>query len=147
MNLHDPKPAPPAISTAARAAIVNRTHRVVRERAMEMRQRNKSRRELVLPLLICSAVLLLVCYAGWVVASGTGFGVVGSELEEQAGKLFTGQTTDTGSPLFLLLLWFLPITVATVAAVYLRRKRSSRDRGRDGAASPLDGRFREEVTR
>ncbi|WP_419804459.1 hypothetical protein [Terriglobus sp.] len=143
MDFHDTPP----VSSAARAAIVNRTHRVVRERAMEMQQRNKSRRELVLPLLICSAVLLLVCYAGWVVASGTGFVAVGSEIEQEAGKLFTGQTMDTGSPAFLLLLWFLPVTVATVAVVYLRRKRSSRDRGRDGAALPLDGRFRDEVTR
>ncbi len=147
MNTQDNQSASPAVSAAARAAIVNRTHRVVRERAMNMRQRNKSHRELVLPLLICSAVLLLVCYAGWVVASGTGFGAVGSEIEQEAGKLFTGQTMDTGSPAFLLLLWFLPITVVTVAVVHLRRKRSSRDRGRDGASSQLDGRFRDEVIR
>ena len=147
MNLPETEPVASAVSAAARAAIVNRTHRVVRERAMEMQQRKKSRRELVLPLLICSAVLLLVCYAGWVVASGSGFVNVGSEIEQQAGKLFTGQVMDTGSPAFLLLLWFLPITVATVVAVYLRRKRSSRDRGRDGGSTQLQGRFRSEVTR
>ena len=143
MALHDMQP----VSAAARAAIVNRTPRVVRERAMKLQQRKQSRRELVLPLLICSAVLLLVCYAGWVVASGPGFSVVGSEIEHEAGKLVTGQTMDTGSPLLLLLLWFLPITVVAVVVIYLHRKRSSRDRGRDGAASQFDGRFREGVTR
>ena len=113
MDLHETT----HVSAAARASIVNRTHRVVRERAMELQQRKKSRRELVLPLLICSAVLFLVCYAGWVVASGPGFGVVGAEIEQEAGKLFTGQTMDTGSPAL------------------------------DGSSSQLDGRFRNEVTR
>ena len=147
MALPDTQPASVAMSAAARAAIVNRTHRVVRERAMEMQQRKKSRRELVLPLLICSAVLLLVCYAGSVVASGSAFCGVESQIEQHARSLFSGQTMDSGSPAILMLFWFLPVTVVTAGVVYLRRKRSSRDRGRDGAASPLDGRFRDEVTR
>ena len=146
MNLQDTQPRISGASAAARASIVNRTLRVVREREVQMQRRKKSRRELVLPLLICSVVLMLVCYAGWVVASGTGFVAVGSEIEQEAGRLFTGQTMDTGSPALLLLLWFLPITIATVAVVYVRRNRSSRDRGRDGA-SPRDGSFRDEVTR
>ena len=119
---------PPPLSAGARAAIVNRTHRVVRERADQMNAQKKSRRELILPLLICSAVLLLVCYAAWVVVSGTAFGAVGSEIEHKAGKLLTGQTIDTGSPAILLLLWFLPITVATIAALYLRRLRQGSGR-------------------
>ena len=142
MNLHEFQPAPPTLSAAARAAIVNRTHRVVRERAEQMQRQKKGRRELVLPLLICSAVLLLVCYAAWVVVSGTGFGAVGSEIEEQAGKLLTGQTVDTGSPFFLLLLWFLPITVVTVATLYLRRSRRV-----IASARPLNDRFPDEVVR
>jgi hypothetical protein len=145
--LHETETASSSVSAAARAAIVNRTHRVVRERAMEMQKQKKSRRELVLPLLICSAVLLLLCYAGSVVASGSAFCGVESQLEHRASRLFSGQTMDTGSPAFILLFWFLPITVVTVVAVYLRRNRSSRDRGRDGGSTQLRGRFRNEVTR
>lgn len=135
---------PPAVSSAARAAIVNRTHRVVRERAEQMQKRRKSRRELILPLLICSAVLLIVAYAAWVVFSGTGFAAVGSEIEQQAGKLLTGQTMDTGGPMFLLLLWFLPISVVTGAVLFLRRGRRN---GRDSLRRPLDDPFRDEVKR
>lgn len=129
---------------AARAAVVNRTHRVVRERAQQMQRQRRSRRELVLPLLICSAVLAVVCYAAWVVASGTGFGAVGTELQQEAGKLLTGQTIDTGSPVFLLLLWFLPISVVTVGALYLRRGRRT---GREQLNKSFTDPFADEVRR
>ena len=44
----------------ARAAIVNRTHRVVRERALAMQTRKRAERDLLVPCLVCSVVLLLM---------------------------------------------------------------------------------------
>lgn len=111
-------------SANARAALVNRTHRVVRERAETMRARRKSARDLVVPLLICSALLLMVCYAVWTVVSNTfGFAAVGTEIEEEAGRLMSGQAMDSGGPVYLLLMWFLPVSLVTLATVLFRRSR------------------------
>ncbi len=114
----------------ARAAVVNRTHRVVRERAVSMQKQRSNARGLVLPLLICSALLVMVCYAVSAVVSGTGFGVIDSvetELQEQAGRLLSSQAMDTGGPMYLLLMWFLPVTAVTLAMVLFRRLRGRSD--------------------
>ena len=116
----------------ARSAIVNRTHRVVRERATAMQARRRAARSLALPLLICSALLLMVCHAVWATVSQSSFGIgelgaVGEELEETAGKLLNGQAMDAGGPVYLLLMWFLPVSVLTLAIVLFRRTRSRHD--------------------
>ena len=124
-------------AAGARAAIVNRTHRVVRERAEAMHARRKSARDLVVPLLICSALLLMLCYAVWTVVSNNfGFAAiettVSTEIEEGASRLMSGQAMDSGGPVYLLLLWFLPVSAVTLATVLFGRTR---------------GRARDEVTR
>ena len=48
-------------NTAARAVVVNRTHRVVREQALEMQQNKQRSRSLWVPLGICSTLLLVMC--------------------------------------------------------------------------------------
>lgn len=77
-----------------------------------MRVRRNRARSLILPLTICSVLLVLVCYAGWTVSgAGLTFGLDGE-----------------GGPAYVLLLWFLPVTAFTVGAVLFRRWRSrSRD--------------------
>ena len=105
----DPFDFPSVPSSGARAAVVNRTHRVVRERATAMQVRRNRMRSLILPLSICSVLLLLFCYAGWS-ASGTGM-TLGLDGE--------------GGPAYVLLLWFLPVTAFAVGAVLFRKWRSS----------------------
>lgn len=103
----------------ARAAVVNRTHRVVRARAAAMQASRRRGRDLILPLLICSALLLTVCYAVWA--------VVGQDLEQEADRLMT-LGSDIGGQFYVLLLWFLPVSAITVAVAVLRRSQHS-DRG------------------
>lgn len=126
-NWYDDAPTPSAgnPSANARAAVVNRTHRVVRERAQQMQQQRSKVRSLALPLLICSVLLLMLSYAAWTVFSGTAAGF-GYELEEEAGKLLSGQTLDTGGPGFVLFLWFLPVSAVALGTVMFRRTRDHR---------------------
>ncbi len=111
---------PNAAGANARAAVVNRTHRVVRERATAMQARKRTVRDLMVPVAICSALLLLNAIAVWNVADE---GLAGWEgglwkrVQELGG--------DAGNSVSILLVWFLPLSVITAAIVLLRRNRNS----------------------
>jgi hypothetical protein len=92
----------------ARAAVVNRTHRVVHEQALEMRAHRKRTRSLWAPLGIFSMLLPLICYAVWSMMDGY--------------DLTPSGIPDASDQLFLLMLWSLPITVLLLGAVWLKRE-------------------------
>lgn len=106
----------PKLNAAARASLVNRTHRVVRERARLMADRRTRIRSLWLPIAVCSGMLVIICTAVWTL------------LDEY-------EITPTGIPdasdqFLVLLLWFLPVSMALLSMVWFRRvrtKRSSRE--------------------
>ena len=128
----DRKHAASATLGNARAAIVNRTHRVVRERAAAIHARKLKMRSVAIPMAICSALLLIVCHAVWTTISQNSFGLgelntVGEELEETASRLLSGQAMDSGGPVYILLMWFLPISLVTIAMLLVRRKRGRYD--------------------
>ena len=108
----------PEMSLNARAAVVNRTHRIIRERALAMQSRKRSVRDLTGPFLICSTVLLLIGTAVWTL---TDEGVTG--WEEGLWRRVMEFGGDAGSTVSILLVWFLPLSVITAAAVMLRRTR------------------------
>jgi ABC-type Na+ efflux pump permease subunit len=112
-------------SAGARAAIVNRTHRVVRERAQQMKKQQSSARGLVIPLLICSVLLLMMSYALWTVLSSGGASI--GELQEKAGKLLGVHAMDTDGPLSVLFFWFLPVSAVALGTVLFRRSRGHGD--------------------
>lgn len=99
-----------SLNSGARADTVNRTHRVVRERARTL-QANRSRmRGLLLPLVLCSSLLILTNAALW-------------KLVEQY------ETVSPEAPaechhLFFLLLWFLPVSIALGVLVWVRHSRN-----------------------
>lgn len=100
----------------ARAAVVNRTHRVVRQRALAMQKRKRAERDLLVPCLVCSVVLLLIAAAVWTLADEgmTGWeGTLWHRIAEVGG--------DAGSTISIVLVWFLPLSVLTAAAVMLRK--------------------------
>jgi hypothetical protein len=107
-------------SFQARAKIVNRTHRVVRERAAAMQARKRRVRDLIVPVAVCSVLLLLIASAVWTVADE---GLAG--FEGGIWRRITQFGAETGSSISIVLVWFLPLSVITAAIVLLRRSRAS----------------------
>jgi hypothetical protein len=101
------------IGMSARSAVVNRTHRVVRERAEMLATRRRKARGLWLPMAICAAFLLIICTAVW-------------NLMAQYETVPNG-LPDEGNQFLVLLLWFLPVSMALLAVVLFRRSRRRAD--------------------
>ena len=99
-------------SVAATASLVNRTHRVVRDRAVRLQCRRNRLRSLSIPMLISAAILIMVCTAVW------------SVLDQY--ELSPTGIPDASGQMFVFLLWFLPVSAGTLALLWLRR---ARDRG------------------
>jgi hypothetical protein len=97
----------PKLSAAARAAMVNRTRRVVRERANAIADQRSRVRSLWLPLAVCSGLLVIICTAVW------------SLLDEY--ELTPTGIPDASDQFLVLLLWFLPVSMALLALVWFRR--------------------------
>ncbi len=112
----DPRFSPPVFD--ARAAIVNRTHRIVRERAVQMQQRKRRFRDLAIPFVICSVVMWMIAHAVLTVADDHLDGILDGLV-----KLLQGDGADAGSA-FRLVVWFLPLSALTAAIVLLRRARA-----------------------
>jgi hypothetical protein len=87
--------------------MVNRTHRVVRERANSLNARRHLVRSLWFPMAVSSAMLVILCSTVW-------------SVFEQYEVVPSG-VPESGDQSFVLLLWFLPISVTVLAAVWFRR--------------------------
>ncbi len=100
----------PAIHAMAEVSRVNRTHRVIRERAKLLQARKSKVRSLWIPMIVCSALMIIFCYAIWAV------------LDEY--ELVPIGIPDSSNQLFVLLLWFFPVSASLLAAVWFRRART-----------------------
>jgi len=103
-----------AMNAPARASVVNRTHRVVRERAQAIASRRSRVRSLWIPLAVCSALLIILSCTVWSVL-------------DQYDMTPTG-VPDASNQFLVLLLWFLPVSMALLALVLFRHARKSADR-------------------
>ncbi len=101
------------LNTAARAAVVNRTHRVVRERAGLLAAQRSRVRSLVIPIAVSSALLVILATAVW------------SVLDQY--DITPNGIPDASNQLFVLLLWFLPVSMALMAIILFRRIRRRAD--------------------
>lgn len=99
----------PASGMGARASTVNRTHRVIRERAKMLESRRSRVRSLWIPMALCSAFLLMICYAAWTVFDG--YAVVPTGVP------------DSSDQFLILFLWFFPVSMALLVMVWFRRTR------------------------
>jgi hypothetical protein len=95
---------------AISAAVANRTHRVVRERAQEMRARRSKVRSLWVPLAVCASLLVAICFAIWSVL-------------DQYEVAPTG-VPDASQQLLVLSMWSLPLSAALLTMALLRRGRN-----------------------
>ena len=93
----------------ARASAVNRTHRVVRERAKTMAARRSQFRSLWIPMAVCSSLLVIICTAVW------------SALD--AYDVTPTGVPDASNQFLVLCLWFLPVSMALLAVVLFQRAR------------------------
>ncbi|HEY1993236.1 MAG TPA: hypothetical protein VGG81_02450 [Edaphobacter sp.] len=104
---------PPAVltdrSAPARASVVNRTHRVVRERAKSMAARRSRFRSLWIPLAVCSSLLVIICTAVWTALD--------------AYDVTPSGVPDASNQFLVLCLWFLPVSMALLAVVLFQRAR------------------------
>jgi hypothetical protein len=101
------------IDSAAVSARVNRTHRVVRERAKTIQARRSHVRSLYVPLGIFSAFLIGICTAVW------------SVLDQY--DLEPSGTPTASYQMLVLLLWSVPVSAALMAVVWFRKSRLTSD--------------------
>jgi hypothetical protein len=109
---------------AARGAVVNRTHRVVRQRAKVIQARRSRVRSLMLPLALCSILIGLTGLAVW-----TGLyqveAVGAAEVVQADVSALTG--IDANNHIAVVLLWFVPVCLAVLATVLYRRTQDGAD--------------------
>jgi hypothetical protein len=99
------------MNAAASAALVNRTHRVVRERARKLQARRSKMRSLWIPLTVSGGLLVVITTAIWTVL-------------DQYEVVPTG-LVDANQQLLVLMMWCLPLSVVLLAVVWFRRDGSN----------------------
>ena len=104
---------------ASRASVVTRTHRVVRERARTMQAQRSRNRALLVPLLVASALVLIMVSAFWAM------------FDEY--ELTPASLADSRFHLPILVIWFLPVTGALLIVALVRRLHSRSDLSGQGA--------------
>jgi hypothetical protein len=104
-----------SLGAGAQASVVNRTHRVVRERAVQMSTRRNQMRSLWLPVIVCASMLMIVVTAAWTMLDQYELNPIGMP--------------DASDQYVVLLFWFLPVTAALLAIVWLRRTQNRRSKG------------------
>jgi hypothetical protein len=103
------------MNTAARSSRVNRTHRVVRERAQVIAAQRDRERSLWVPLTVSAALVMIICTALWNVLD-----------QYEAAPM---GVPSASNQFLVLLIWFFPVSMALLAMVWFRRtrKRSGRE--------------------
>jgi hypothetical protein len=105
------------LNAAASADVVNRTHRIVHQRAKNIQARRSKMRSLWIPLSVSTGMLVMLSFALW------------NAFEEYevspAGMPEASQT-------LVLMMWCFPITALLLAVVWFRRSgvRSDNERAR-----------------
>lgn len=93
--------------------MVNRTHRAVRARALQMNAQRSRVRSLWMPLCVGAALLSIACVATMTMLA-------------QYDATPDG-TVDATAQIFIFLLWFVPATAVALAIVWYRRDHSARE--------------------
>jgi hypothetical protein len=104
-----------SVDVATRGGVVNRTHRVVRERAKVIQERRSYVRSLMVPLVLCSGLLTLAVAAVWT-------GMYQYQASEAAEMVQADVAAlDANNHMLVAVLWFVPVSLAVLAAVWGRR--------------------------
>ena len=100
-------------ANGARGVVVNRTHRVVREQALNLQEQKQKSRSLWVPLTIFSILMIVICYATWGMMDGF--------------DLTSNGIPDASYQLMILLMWSLPVTAVVLGLVWFKRARNRTD--------------------
>ncbi len=107
-------PTPPPVQLrdhgAASAALVNRTHRVVRERARSQSIRRTRLKSLWIPLAVCAALVLIISTGAWTILA--------------QNDLYPSAIPDASDQMLVFLVWFFPVSAALLAMVWFKRTRT-----------------------
>ncbi len=103
------------LNAGASAAAVNRTHRVVRERAKTLAEQKRRVRSLWFPLLVSFGFLVSILFAVW------------SILDES--ELTTNGIPDSSQNMMMLALWCIPLSVIVLVVVWFRRASANSNDG------------------
>ncbi len=95
---------------AASAALVNRTHRVVRERARSQSIRRTRLKSLWIPLAVCAALVLIISTGAWTILA--------------QNDLYPSAIPDASDQMLVFLVWFFPVSAALLAMVWFQRTRT-----------------------
>lgn len=109
-------------SVAASSRVVNRTHRVVRQRAQVMKARRSRVRSLMVPLVLCSALLILTIAAVW-----TGlyeYQGAADALQDVSSTIAAATDKPMDNEFLVALFWFVPVTLAMLGTVWVTRSRA-----------------------
>ena len=101
---------PMRFNSAAKASMVNRTHRVIRERARVLEHQRSRTRSLWIPMIISAALMVIFCSAIWTV------------LAEY--DLIPTAVPDSSDQIFILVLWFFPVSAALLTMIWFQRGRN-----------------------
>jgi hypothetical protein len=112
------------MGVGARAGVVNRTHRVVRERAKVMQKRRSRARSLMAPLILCSVLLILTAVAVW---TGLYQYQAVEAAEAVQADVSALAAVDANNHFLVVLLWFVPVSLALLATIWFRRARGGAD--------------------
>ena len=114
-----------SVDTGARASVVNRTHRVVRQRAKLMQARRSHVRGLMVPLILCSILLILTAVAVW---SGLYQYQAAEAAEAVQADVVALATSDANNHFLVMLLWFVPVSIVLLGTLLIRRTRNTGSR-------------------
>lgn len=104
------------LAVAASAHTVNRTHRIIRERARSLQARRSLLRSLWFPLAVYSGLVVVLCAAVW------------SVLDQY--DLEPNGMPDPSQQMIVLIMWCLPLSAILLAVVGYRRKGNQADETR-----------------
>ncbi|HEV2646542.1 MAG TPA: hypothetical protein VGU46_09280 [Acidobacteriaceae bacterium] len=103
------------VPPVVRGDVVNRTHRVVRERAQAMQARRSRARGLMVPMAICAVLLVLMAGGMW-----SGLYQNPAVVETLQSDVAALTTLDASRESMVALMWFVPACLAVAGAVLLR---------------------------
>jgi len=101
------------MDVGASHTVVGRTQRLMRERVRSNEMQKRSLRSLWLPLLVCSAMVMMIAHSAWALVEQW------NVLIEDSAESFPANST----PLLILTLWFMPLTMGVLVMLWFQRGR------------------------